>query len=148
MSGAEPGDVMRVRKQLRVQVRKQMRKGLTLIEVMMALTILACAILSMAAYLTKFARTVASADVLATANEIAADRLEAVKASPRYAAIDSLYTGTSALTGSYQGYTRVTTVTHTGGGNADLYDYRTVTVTVTNARLSKPVSKTSIIAAF
>jgi prepilin-type N-terminal cleavage/methylation domain-containing protein len=124
------------------------RKGLTLIEVMMALTILACAMLSMAGYLTKFARTIAASDVLATANEIAADQLEAVKAAPRYAAIDTLYAGTTVMTGTYAGYTRVTTVTHTGGGSTDLYDYRTITVTVSNSRLSKPVSKTSIIAAF
>jgi len=124
------------------------RKGLTLIEVMMALTILACAMLSMASYLTKFARTVASADVLATANEIAADQLESVKAAPRYAAIDTLYPGTTAMTGAYTGYTRVTKVSHTGGGATDLYDYRTITVAVTNSRLTKPVVKTSIIAAF
>jgi prepilin-type N-terminal cleavage/methylation domain-containing protein len=124
------------------------RKGLTLIEVMIALTILAGAMLSMAAYLTKFARTISAADVVATANELAADKLEAVKASPRYAAIDTLYGGTEHLSSPYQGYTRVTTVQRVGGGDEDLYDYRTVTVTVSNSRLPNPVSKTSIIAAF
>jgi prepilin-type N-terminal cleavage/methylation domain-containing protein len=124
------------------------RKGMTLIEVMMALTILAGAMLSIAAYMTKFSKSISSSDVKATANEIAADQIENVKGAPRYGAIDSLYAGTTAMTGSYTGYTRKTLVTRTGGGPADFYDYKTVTVIVTNARLSSPVKKTDIIAAF
>jgi hypothetical protein len=48
----------------------------------------------------------------------------------------------------YVGFTRQTLVTHTGGGASDLYDYETVTVIVTNTRLTSPVKKTDIIAAF
>jgi len=121
---------------------------MTLVEVMMALTILAAAMLSIGAYMSKFAKAVASSDVKATANEIAADQIETVKGAPRYAAIDSMYVGIVAMTGSYAGYTRQTLVTRTGGLPADFYDYKTITVIVTNPRLSSPVKKTDIIAAF
>jgi Tfp pilus assembly protein PilV len=121
---------------------------MTLIEVLIALTILAGAMLSIAAYMTKFARAVSASDIKATANEIAASQIETVKNAPRYAAIDSLYAGTTQMPAPYQTYTRKTLVTHTGGGSTDFYDYKTVTVIVSNPRLSKPVEKTSIIAAF
>jgi prepilin-type N-terminal cleavage/methylation domain-containing protein len=124
------------------------RKGMTLIEVLIALTILAGAMLSIAAYMTKFARAVSASDIKATANEIAASQIETVKNAPRYSAIDSLYVGTIRMPAPYQAYTRQTLVTRTGGGGADFYDYKTVTVIVRNPRLSKPVEKTSIIAAF
>lgn len=125
------------------------RAGMTLIEVIMALTILATAMLSIAVYMTKFAQVVSASDVKATANEIAADQIETVKGAPRYTAIDSApYVGTVSMTGAYAGYTRKTFVTHTGGGAADFYDYKTVTVVVDNPRLSSSVKKTDIIAAY
>src|SRR5262245_3209035 len=115
--------------------RLRARKGLTLIEVMIALTILSVATLSIAAYMTRFARSISSSDVKATANEIAADRIEEVKGAPRYSAIDTLYPGTTTMNGAYKGFTRKTYVTHTGGGPSDFYDYKTITVEVTNTRL-------------
>lgn len=121
---------------------------MTLIEVMIALTILATAMLSMAAYMTRLARTVAVSDVRATADEIATSRLEEVKGATRYATIDSAFAGTQALAAPYQGFTRTTQVTHTGGGPSDFYDYKTITVIVTNPRLPAPVRKTTVIAAF
>ena len=124
------------------------RKGMTLVEVVIALVILCGAMLSIGSYMATFGREINATDVKATANEIAADQLETVKTSPRYTAIDSLYSGTTAMAAPYVGYTRQTLVTHTGGGAADFYDYKTVTVIVTNARLVSPVKKTDIIAAF
>lgn len=127
---------------------KATRKGMTLIEVMVAITILAIATLSIAGFMGKFARIVAVSDVKNTATELAAQRLEEVKNSPRYSAIDSLYPGTVALPTPYVGYTRQTLVTHTGGGTSDLYDYKTITVLVSNPRLPTPIERTTIIAAY
>lgn len=127
---------------------KVTRKGMTLIEVMVAITILAIATLSIAGFMGKFARIVAVSDVKNTATELAAQRLEEVKNSPRYSAIDSLYPGTVALPTPYVGYTRQTLVTHTGGGTSDLYDYKTITVLVSNPRLPTPIERTTIIAAY
>lgn len=127
---------------------KGVRKGMTLVEVMMALTILATAMLSIASFMGKFAHIVAVSDVKNTANELASQRLEEIKNAPRYTAIDTLYPGTVALTTPYSGYTRKTQVTHTGGGSSDLYDYKTITVTVSNSRLGTPIKRTTMVAAF
>lgn len=121
---------------------------MTLVEVMIALTILATAMLALAGFMAKFAHTVATADVRNTANEIASSRLEEIKSAPRYSMIDSVYPGTTALSSPYVGYTRQTLVTHTGGGSTDLYDYKTVTVIVRNSRLSTPIKRSTIIAAY
>jgi prepilin-type N-terminal cleavage/methylation domain-containing protein len=127
---------------------KGTRKGMTLIEVMMAVTILAIAALSIAGFMGRFARIVAVSDVKNTANELASQRLEEIKNAPRYSAIDTLYPGTVTLDSPYVGYKRQTLVTHTGGDSAATYDYKTVTVLVTNPRLGTPVKRTTIIAAF
>jgi len=127
---------------------KAARKGMTLIEVMMAVTILATAMLSIAGFMGKFAHIVAVSDVKNTANELASQRLEEIKNAPRYSAIDTLYPGTVAMPTPYTGFSRQTLVTHTGGGASDLYDYKTVTVLVTNPRLDAPIKRTTIIAAF
>lgn len=124
------------------------RDGMTLIEVMIAVTILATAMLGLGIFMARFARTVANSDVRNTANELAAMRLEQIKTVPRYAAIDTGYPGTEQLAAPYTGYSRTTAVSHTGGTAPALYDYRTVTVTVTNPRLTAPVKRTTIIAAF
>jgi prepilin-type N-terminal cleavage/methylation domain-containing protein len=124
------------------------RKGMTLIEVVMAVTILATAMLSIASFMGKFARIAAVADVKNTANELASQRLEEIKNAPRYTAIDTLYPGMVALAAPYAGYTRNTEITHTGGGSSDLYDYRTITVTVSNPRLGTPIKRTTMIAAY
>ena len=124
------------------------RKGMTLIEVMIAVTILSTAMLGIAGFMGKFAHIVAVSDVKNTANEIASQRLEEIKNAPRYSAIDTLYPGTTTMSSPYVGYTRTTVVSHTGGGSADLYDYRTITVTVANSRLDGPIKRTTIIAAF
>ncbi len=129
-------------------MKKAARKGMTLIEVIMAITILAVATLSIAGFMGKFARIVAVSDVKNTANELASQRLEEIKNAPRYTAIDTLYPGTLALASPYVGYTRQTLVTHTGGGSSDLYDYKTVTVLVSNPRLPAPIKRTTIIAAY
>lgn len=127
---------------------KTVRKGMTLIEVMIAVTILSTAMLGIAGFMGKFAHIVAVSDVKNTANEIASQRLEEVKNAPRYSAIDTLYPGTTTMSTPYVGYTRTTIVSHTGGGAPDLYDYKTVTVTVANSRLGVPIKRTTIIAAF
>lgn len=125
------------------------KKGMTLIEVLLALTIVATAMLSIAAYMTRFARTVATSDFKEVANELAASRIEEIKNAPRYSAIDSMYAKTESFsTSRYKGFSRQTMVARKGGGNADFDDYKTITVVVRSSHLNAPVRKTSIIAAF
>ncbi len=124
------------------------RDGMTLVEVMIAITILATAMLAIAAFMAKFAHAVAVSDVRNTASELASQRLEDVKTSPRYSAIDSLFPGTSNLTGTNAGYSVKTMVARTGGTAAAVYDYKTITVVVSNARLDAPIKRSTIIAAY
>lgn len=124
------------------------RRGMTLIEAMIAITILAVAALGLAGFMVKFGRAVADSDVRNTASELASQRLDEIRNAPRYSAIDSQYPGSVGLGNPYRGYTRRTLVAHTGGGATDPYDYRTITVIVSNPRLSVPVKRTTIIAAY
>ncbi|HXC25808.1 MAG TPA: prepilin-type N-terminal cleavage/methylation domain-containing protein [Gemmatimonadaceae bacterium] len=126
----------------------QPRRGMTLIEVILSLVIISVAMISISVYMAKFAQGILASDVKATAEDIASTQIESAKTAPRYSAIDTLYPGTVAMPSPYTGFTRQTLVTHTGGGAADLYDYKTITVIVTNTRLQTPVEKTDIIAAF
>ncbi|MGI8548158.1 MAG: type IV pilus modification PilV family protein [Gemmatimonadaceae bacterium] len=124
------------------------RDGMPLIEVMMAITILAIAMLSIAVFMGKFAHVVAVSDVRNTASELASQRLEEVKTSPRYSAIDTLYPGTANLTSPYAGFSVTTTVARTGGTASAFYDYKTITVVVNNGRLDAPIKRSTIIAAY
>jgi prepilin-type N-terminal cleavage/methylation domain-containing protein len=126
------------------------RDGMTLIEVIIATVILGGALMSLAGFVAKFAHTVSDADIRGIAAELAADRIETVKAATQYMSIDSLYARTEGR-GTISGYpkfTRQTLVQRVGGGPTDLVDYRIVTVIVTAPPLRTPVKKTTIISDF
>jgi prepilin-type N-terminal cleavage/methylation domain-containing protein len=126
------------------------RDGMTLIEVMIATVILGGALMSLAGFVAKFAHTVSDADIRGVAAELAADRIETVKAATQYATIDSLYEtteGRGTIVG-YPKFTRQTLVQRVGGGATDLVDYRIITVIVMAPPLRTPVRKTTIISDF
>lgn len=125
------------------------RSGMTLIEVLIAITIVSVSMISMSAYMTKFSRSIAASHYREVANEMASSRIEEVKGAPHYLSIDSLYGGEETFsTGKYKGFKRKTVIQRLGGGEDDLFDYTTVTVLIHSSYFSSPVSKTSIIAAF
>ncbi len=124
------------------------RAGFTLVEVMVAMMITAVVTVGMGVFMAQFARTVGTANVRATANELVADRLEEVKGATRYSTIDSVYAGTETAIPGYAGFERRTLVTRVGGLPSDLYDYRVVTVIVSGRNLARPVKKTTMISAF
>lgn len=129
-----------------VQTPRRRRNGMTLIEVMLSVVILSGALLGMGAFTTNFARSVKAAELRSVADQLAIDRLEQVKASGRYARIDTLFAGKIETNAQgHAGFTRKTNVRHVGGSAGALYDYRIVTVEVTTAALVKPVRKTTII---
>jgi prepilin-type N-terminal cleavage/methylation domain-containing protein len=123
------------------------RRGFTLIEVMIALTILAGAMLAMGKFTADFARLSSKARFKAQAIELAAERLDAARSAASYSAVAALAVTETNIT-NYPGFTRVTTVARTGGGATDITDYRTVTVTVTGAQLNSPVVKSTVVSAF
>jgi type II secretory pathway pseudopilin PulG len=125
---------------------------MTLVEVLIAIVLLAGVLLSLGRFSGILARTSGQARVTATATQLVADRLETVKGAPRYTAIESLYVmsgnGNETNVSGFPGYSRVTLVTRVGGAPTDSIDFKIVTVTVSNDALPKPVRKSTVIAPF
>ncbi|MGH7620253.1 MAG: type IV pilus modification PilV family protein [Gemmatimonadaceae bacterium] len=131
--------------------RSQPRRGLSLVEVIVALAILGGVLLALGMFSTRLAQSTSAARMRMAAAQLAADRLEFAKGAPRYSAIETLtvateYPVTSA--DSIRGFTRQTWVQHVGGGVSDTIDYKTVTVQVTHAQMQGNVRKTTVIAPF
>lgn len=124
--------------------RRRVRKGLTLIETMIALAILAGAMLGMGFFVTRLSHTAGTGMVSSTADDLAVARLEQIKAYPTYSKIDSVFVGTESSIAGYPGFTRQTYITHTVTSTSD---YKTITVKVTSSALSAPVKKTSVVTA-
>jgi prepilin-type N-terminal cleavage/methylation domain-containing protein len=124
------------------------RAGMTLIEVIVALVLLTGALLSMGAFIARYAKVTGAVSRRSEANELVADRLEEVKGALRYSAIDSLYAKTEPTLPGHPGLTRQTLVTRTGGAAPSLYDYKTVTVIVNGPGLTTPSKKTTVISVF
>ena len=128
--------------------RVRRRRGLTLVEVIVAMGLLGGVLFGMSAFSLKLAQASTVARIRATASQLISDRLEQVKGAPRYSAIDSLYVRQETDASGFTGYTRQTWVTRVGGLAADTIDYKLVTVEVRHARLVKPMRKTTAIPPF
>jgi prepilin-type N-terminal cleavage/methylation domain-containing protein len=124
------------------------RRGLTLVEVVVALSILGGVLLGLGMFSVRLSQATSAAKMRITAAQLAADRMEAVKGAPRYSAIESLFVATEAIIPNNAGYSRRTWVTRVGGLVTDTIDYKIVTVQVTNSQMSSNVRKTTVIAPF
>jgi Tfp pilus assembly protein PilV len=128
--------------------RRRRRRGFTLIEVFMAFTILAGALLGMAGFMLNYSRGVNDQSDRTLAYDLATSRLEQLRGASKYRNLDSLYNNVNETwpsTDQYSGFKRVTAVRRT---QSTTLDYMTVTVKVTGRRLAQPVAITSIIAIF
>lgn len=124
------------------------RAGMTLVEVIVAMAILAGVVLVLGGFSAQFAQANSQAHLVITANELAAARLDEARSLPTYAALDALAT-TDSVAADNTIFRRVTTVRRVGGdAAADTVDYKFMTVTVTQASMRKVVSKTTAVAAF
>jgi len=124
------------------------RRGLTLVEVIVSLSILGGVILGLGMFSARLAQATSAARMRITAAQLAADRIEFAKGSARYTAIESLTVATEGSVAGYPGYARRTWVTRVGGAVTDTIDYKIVTVQVTNTNMSGNVRKTTVIAPF
>ena len=125
------------------------RRGMSLVELIVALAIIGGALISLASFSIRFARAASTSRAQATAVELAVDRIEAIKSYNDYDALDSVFTATETNIAGYPGFTRQTVLAHVGGVAPDtLEDYRAVTVIVTSTQLSVPERKTTFIAAY
>src|SRR6185503_17809266 len=100
------------------------RRGLTLVEVIVALSILGGVLLALGMFSARLSQATGSSRIRITASQLAADRLEVVKSAPRYTAIESLYVATEGTISGYPGYQRRTWVQRVGGALTDTIDYK------------------------
>jgi prepilin-type N-terminal cleavage/methylation domain-containing protein len=122
-------------------------RGMTLIEIMIALGILAIVVLGMGQFAFNFSRAERQAEARTIAVNLADQRLSEVRSSPNYSSIDSIYGVAEATISGFTGYSRSTTIVHTGGPRPLTNDYKTITVTVSAPTLASPVKKTIVVAA-
>ncbi len=123
------------------------RGGFTLVEVIVAMTILSVAVLGLASSTARLTTTSASAELRALALEAAEDRLGRVRLDPRYGGLDTLYSGVDTDLFGIAGMTRTTSVDHVQQSSPHPLDYKRVTVTITGPRLDPPISRRLVIAA-
>jgi type II secretory pathway pseudopilin PulG len=119
---------------------------MSLVEVIVAFTIFGVSLVTLARYVAIFGRTVNRVDVQSVASELAADRLETVKAGTNYDTLDSLFAEpTARVVPNYPNYKRQTLFRRVGGGAADLMDYKVVTVIVSSPLLRDPIRRTTVV---
>jgi prepilin-type N-terminal cleavage/methylation domain-containing protein len=122
-------------------------RGMTMVEIVVALTILAVVILGMGQFAFNFSRSERQAEARTIAVELADQRLAEIRASPNYSGLETNYATTETTITGFPGYQRQTTIVHTGGPRPTYTDdYKTVTVAVTSAALASPVTKTVVVA--
>ncbi len=124
--------------------RRIAREGFTLIEVMIALVILTGALLSMGAFMTKFAHSTTTSTAASFASDLAVARIETIKGSGDYGALEDDYEGTTSSP-DHPGYSIATDIERVKNS---LDDYTAVTVTVTAPGLERAVKKSTVISAF
>ncbi len=127
------------------------RRGMTLIEVIVAVVILSGAMLGLANFVRQFQHTTSDTSSQTLASDLATTRLEAIKGDRVYATLVSNYNGVVETFTSdpvYYGFTRTTTATRCAACPTSTNDYVTVTVAITGNSLPATMKKTTIIAAF
>lgn len=122
----------------------QSRAGLSLLEVMVALTILGTSLIGMAEYGRRFAKTNGNAMTQNSAMDIATARIEEIKSQRSYSAIDTMV-GTRSRPHNGLTYLETTQIVRTLTSQVD---FKTITVSVIRPSMTGAVKKTSAIAFF
>ena len=126
------------------------RGGMTLIEVIIAISILSVTMLGLANFTRTFQHSTQDTTMMALGSDLAMARLEEVKGYRVYSSLVATY-GTTTETFTtlpYKGFTRLTKAVRCTSCPTATNDYITVTVTVSGNNLSKAITKTTAIAAF
>jgi prepilin-type N-terminal cleavage/methylation domain-containing protein len=134
-----------------VKFRARVRRGMTLIEVMIAIVILSGAMIGLAKFGGNFEHITATSADMSLASDLATQQIEQIKAYRVYSTLVATYnnvTTTYPTDPVYKGFTRVTKATRCSGCPTASNDYITVTVTVSGRSLVSPIAKTTIIAVF
>lgn len=126
------------------------RQGFTLIEVLLAVIVLVIIATTTARFASDFTRAMTASSVRVVASGAATDRLELIRADPRYDRLASLYgTGAGADTTGFPGFPqmrRVTRVVRDTTGSSPRRDRTTITVRVYSPGQRDTVAVTAVIA--
>jgi prepilin-type N-terminal cleavage/methylation domain-containing protein len=110
------------------------RRGFSLLEAMIAITILVIIVTTFGRYMATFQQGTTRATALTVASAVAKERLELIRADPRYTTLINLYdTGAGADTTGFPGYAtmrRLTTMARDQSGTP-ARDRTTITIQVT-----------------
>ncbi len=127
--------------------RLRVRRGFTMVEVIVASLILGAALLAMAGFSVRYQKGDSMARIMNRAQQAANERLEQVRNSRPYLSLDSMATTESSIP-TYPGYQRITSVTRVGGTATDTLDYKIITVKVKTPGVERWATKSSIVGAF
>jgi prepilin-type N-terminal cleavage/methylation domain-containing protein len=127
-----------------MRARAKSRDGFTLIEVIMAVTILSSITLMMAAPASKFMSTTAKSQRRIAASTAADAQIALVRMYPNYDSLRVKFDSSRSNT-PFPGYTRQTQVIRTGAGTTS--DITRIVVTITGSGLATPIKRTATIAA-
>jgi len=123
------------------------RRGFTLVEVLVALMLISGVALTMGAAVGRLSSSTAHDGQEMRAVELVRERLARVAGDPAYAQLETRYNGTESAA-TLDGFTRLTRiqrVLQTSGGS--VLDYKTVDVQVTGPGVDGAVSRRIIVAA-
>ena len=132
------------------------RRGFTLIEVAIALTLLLVVMVGFVSTTGKTTHTAALSDRQEAAISLVNDRIDVIRSDPNYGGLDSTYSKTETTFPTLPGFQRVTGINQcrirgngqgkcTGLSTDD--DYVIVTVTVSGPGLPAPVARSVAVAA-
>lgn len=134
-----------VRNEQVVPVRR-LRRGMSMIEVTVAVLILGGALLSMGMFVTNYSRATRSTNSRALAGQLVASRLEQIKSWNNYYTLMTQFTVTE--TGVITGYNRQTWTKQIGGNSGSKQDHILVTVAVFGKAIPDTVKNTIAIPRF
>ena len=121
------------------------RRGFTLIELMLALSILTVVLVSLGRHTGQFVHTVATSTARTTAAEVARERIALVDMDPSYTTLAAVWAGTQTGFPGFPSMQRVTTVQRVTG-TAPVRDYTIVTVRVMEPTMGDPIDVTTVVA--
>lgn len=130
-------------------MRHAARAGFTLVEIVVALVILAVAFLGMNLSTGRLVRSVAEEEVRAVVQQAIEDRITEIRMDPRYLGLDTLYAGTEDPVLGLQGFSRITELTRVQQPRPSgrVEDYWEVWVTVRGPFIGSPMSRQIVVAA-
>ena len=124
------------------------RRGFTLVEVAVALVILAAGMLTLQSALVRLMHQTTVDTRADVALQLVKDRIDLVRVDPQYDSLNTRYAGTETNAGGVPGLSRVTNIVRTRDSTAlGITDYKQITVTVSGRGMAKPLARTVSVAA-